>query len=355
MKTKRWRWRRFWLYLLVPVVVVALIVTAWTWWAEENPQKERELRVQLHEELQQRFPEHMTLPESRRGFVPRTGDRDADRPPDVILIHGLDEPGDIWDDLVPVLDAAGIHAWEFRYPNDQAVDRSTDLLADYWRELPADHDVVLIGHSMGGLVIRDFVSRWRHPADGDPAVDGARVHGTVLVGTPNHGSEWARLRVWLGLREFFASIPDDDFSLFASLQEGTGAAKIDLRPGSEFLTDLNARPWPEEVPVRIIGGVLGGPDPDVIGGISSIAAELDAEDWPRDFESWWFGLGEELGDGVVPVDSLSLAGAPPPAMVSASHRGLLSRTLISDEEPPAIPLIMDLLAEWQVVEEEADG
>lgn len=349
---RRWQWRRFWFYLLGTFGITVLAVTVWTWWAEENPQQERELRVQLHEELLQRFPEHMTLPEGRRGFVPRTSHAPDERPPDVVLIHGLDEPGDIWDDLVPVLERAGIAAWEFRYPNDQAIDRSTDLLADHWSELPGDHDVVLIGHSMGGLVIRDFVSRWRHPADGEPGVSGASVSGTVLVGTPNHGSEWARLRVWLGLREFFASIPKDDFSLFTSLQEGTGAAKIDLRPGSEFLADLNSRPWSDDVPVRIIGGVLAGTDADAIGGISAIGSELEDDEWPREFESWWFGVSEELGDGVVPVDSLTLSGAPPPAIVTASHRGLLSRTLISDDQPPAIPLIMDLLAEWRVVDEE---
>ena len=68
--------------------------------------------------------------------------------------------------------------------------------------------MVLIGHSMGGLVARDFVSRWRHPigpVQGAPGIGGPSVAGVILVGTPNAGSEWARLRVWLEVRDHFAS------------------------------------------------------------------------------------------------------------------------------------------------------
>ena len=118
------------------------------------------------------------------------------------------------------------------------------------------------------------------------------------------------------LRDQWAAARQSGFSPLAGLQDGTGAAKIDLQPGSAFLTDLNARPWPPAVPVRIIGGVL----------MTSTPA---------------------LGDGVVAPESLVLEGAPPPVMVTASHRGMLARLFQSDEEPPAIPVIMGLLEEWE--------
>lgn len=290
--------------------LLALAVVSWNWWAERHPQQERQLRVELQDQLASSFPAAMQPADDRYGIARNGGD--GRRRLRVVLVHGLDEPGDIWTDLIPVLATAGFETWEFRYPNDQGIDRSTDLLAATWSRMPTDPPVVLIGHSMGGLVIRDFVTRWRHPVTVLPRVAGAPVQGVILAGTPNQGSEWARLRVWLELRDQWAGGRRWGYSPLAGLHDGTGAAKVDLRPGSSFLDDLNQRAWPEEVPLRIIGGML----------LPSTPA---------------------LGDGVVATDSLPAPGAPPPTLVEASHRGMLARLLESDPEPPAIAVILGLL------------
>jgi pimeloyl-ACP methyl ester carboxylesterase len=298
----------------VALGLVLLAVVLWNGWAERHPQQERELRVQLQEELEDRFPAAMQPSADRYGIFPPEAGANHQRPLRVLLVHGLDEPGSIWADLAPALGAAGYDAREFRYPNDQGIDRSADLLAARWPDLPADRPLVLIGHSMGGLVIRDFVSRWRHPVAGPPQVEGAAVRAVILAGTPNQGSDWARLRVLLEPRDQWAAGRQSGFSPLAGLQDGTGVAKIDLQPGSAFLVELNARPWPPAVDQRIIGGLL----------LSSAPA---------------------LGDGVVAMDALLVAGAPPPILVAASHRGLLARLFESDDEPPAIPVILTLLEE----------
>ena len=346
MKRQRWNKRTRLLFWLIPLGVVLLGFVVWTWWAERNPQQERQLRVMMHEQFQEWFPEEMALPEDEFGLLPRSSEGADEFRPDVLLLHGLDEPGGIWDDLVPVLDEAGMVAWEFRYPNDQAIDRSADMLASWWPRLDQDHAVVLIGHSMGGLVIRDFVGRWRHPVERAPGVEGAAVRGVILVGTPNQGSDWARLRMWLELREFLVGAAQQQFSLFMGLREGTGAAKIDLRPGSAFLADLNAREWPEAVPIRIIGGMLAEPTPRMKRSLEAISAELGTGELAGALEARWLELGEELGDGVVPMHSLALTGAPPPVVVSSSHRGLLARGAPGDDEPPAIPHILEILEAW---------
>jgi pimeloyl-ACP methyl ester carboxylesterase len=306
--------RNRWLRRALPLGLVALAFLLWIGWAERHPQQERELRVELQEQLEERFPAAMQPPADRYGIFPRTADADLRRPLRVVLVHGLDEPGSIWADLLPALGLAGYDAWEFRYPNDQGIDRSADLLASHWPKLPADRPVVLVGHSMGGLVIRDFVSRWRHPVASPPRVEGATVRGVVLAGTPNQGSEWSRMRILLEPRDQWAASRESGFSPLAGLQDGTGAAKIDLQPGSRFLADLNDRPWPDAVHLRIIGGVL----------VPSAPA---------------------LGDGVVAADALIVSGAPPPILVTASHRGMLARLFESDDEPPAIPVILTLLEE----------
>jgi pimeloyl-ACP methyl ester carboxylesterase len=338
MRARRWA-------LLATLAVAALAAASWTGWTERHPEQERELRLVVQDKLESWFPEAMQAPAGAYGLFPRTPPA-AGALPRVVLVHGLDEPGGIWDDLVPALEAAGFEAWEFRYPNDQGIDQSADLLAEHWTGLPADRPVALLGHSMGGLVIRDFVSRWRHPVGLAPAVEGAPVRGAILVGTPSQGSEWARLRVWLELRDHFAAIPARRFSLFAGLRDGTGAAKIDLRPGSRFLEELNARPWPAAVPVQLIGGQLVEPPAGMTAGIGAIQAELGSDELGSALRDWWAGLGESLGDGVVAVASLDVPGAPPPLLLPASHRGMLLRLFAGDPEPPAIAPAIAQLDEW---------
>ena len=306
------RMRRLALGAAAVMVLAALAATVWTGWAERHPLQERQLRNQAQEQLETRFPAAMQPAGDGYGILRRNAAAAQQQRPGVLLVHGLDEPGGIWADLLPVLAAAGFDTWEFLYPNDQAIDSSADLLAASWPELPADRELALIGHSMGGLVVRDFVSRWRHPVADAPGVTGASVRGVILAGTPNQGADLARLRVWLELRDQWAASRQSGFSPLNALRDGTGAAKIDLLPGSAFLERLNARPWPEDVAMQIIGGVL-------------------LESTPA------------LGDGVVAIESLAVAGAPQPMLVTASHRGMLKRIFESDAEPPAIAPIMALL------------
>ena len=332
--------------LFALLVMLALSLSAgWQAWGERQHQEERDWRTALQLRLQQWFPEELALTGEIYGFQRGEGET----LPQVVLLHGLDEPGGIWDDLLPALRAGGVIAWPFRYPNDQAIDRSADFLAEKWQTLPLGAPVVLIGHSMGGLVIRDFVTR-HHQASTDETA-GPAVLGVILVGTPNQGSEWARLRVWLEVREQFVSLQRGEFSPLAGLREGTGAAKIDLRPDSAFLADLNARSWPASIPVRIIGGVVARPTEAMEASLGVLEREfgVDARYIADGLREWWSGIGETLGDGVVPVDSLVMSGAPEPLLLNATHRGLLARGTTTGDLPPAIEPIVGILREWGVV------
>lgn len=329
---------------LLGLAMLAAVIAGWTWWAEQHPRDERRLRVLVHDQLDAWFPEQMAPNDGWHGLHRRNAGNATALP--VVLIHGLDEPGIIWDDLIPALDSAGFEVWEFRYPNDQGLDRSAAYLAEHWPALDADRTVALVGHSMGGLVIREFVSRWRHPV-GEPAlVDGAPVAGALLVATPNHGSEWARLRVWLELRDLFPSDRGKRFSLFAALRDGTGEAKIDLRPQSDFLRALNARPWPESVPIALIGARLLGPADSFLEGIDEASTEVGSAELRAELYAWWSSLGDGLGDGAVTLSSLELADAPAPIIVDGTHRTMLRRLLAGDPEPPAIEPILAVLRQW---------
>jgi pimeloyl-ACP methyl ester carboxylesterase len=368
------------LRIAAPVLVVAMV---WTLWAELRPSEERALRTLVHDRLDDWFPDLMepvarehglllrlsatavqaAVPQSDSGSRlspgPTAGGRShrnsatGSQPdsvciqrPRLLLIHGLDEPGIIWDDLAPAAAAAGFEVWELRYPNDQGIDRSAAFLAERWRMLPDDRPVVLIGHSMGGLLAREFVTRWRHPVGVPAKVRGAPVGGVIMVGTPNGGSDWARLRIWLELREHFEDALQRRFSLFAGLRDGLGEAKIDLRPGSEFLQRLNAQAWPESVPRFIIGARLVEPPEGFIAGLDAAAREVGS-DALRDTLHTSFGeLGTALGDGAVSVESLRLEGAPEPLILAAAHRTMLRRLFADDPLPSAIAPIIERLEEW---------
>jgi len=335
------RWRRV---LIIGLVAALGLAAIWTWWAEDHPREERRLRVLVHDRLDQWFPNQMAPDQTWHGIHPRA--MPGTRGGAVLLVHGLDEPGTIWDDLVPVLASAGYPVLEFRYPNDQGIDRSADYLAQSWSALDAKQPVALIGHSMGGLVIRDFVTRLSNPVGEGARVQGAPVAGVILVGAPNLGSEWARLRVWLELRDQFPTTQGRRYSLFAALRDGTGEAKIDLRPGSDFLTDLNARTWPPSVPILAIAGRLLESPAKLAEGLSAAAAETGSVELKDRLLDWWSGIGEGVGDGVVTLESAGLPGGPPPLVLSASHRGMVARLLVGDPEPPAIPVILRTLNGW---------
>ena len=342
--------RQLWLLalgILLGVMASLALLIGWISWSERNPEQERDLRILVQDRLHEWFPEQMSLPEDVFGFHP-ANQAGKNAPPAVILLHGLDEPGGIWDSLADALDQAEIAAWSFRYPNDQAIDQSADLLADAWPELDSKPAVTLIGHSMGGLVIRDFVTR--HLAellDREDDLSDA-VSSVVMVGTPNQGSDWSRLRAWLEVRETFADLQQGRFSLFASLRDGTGAAKIDLRPDSAFLQGLNQREWPNQIPLKLIGGRLMEPGETIRQSVEMLAEELGDPSLRQDILEWWATASQQVGDGVVPVESLQIPGQAEPLLLEASHRGLLVRSPDQHSLPPAIPPIL----EWLGVEPE---
>lgn len=361
--------------LLQAAALILAFAALWTLWAELYPSEERALRTLVHDQLDDWFPELMSPTADGHGLslrlpaAPLTGmtadasGSKASEHPRVLLIHGLDEPGIIWDDLAPAAAEAGFEVWELRYPNDQGIDRSTTFLAEHWATLPDDRPVILVGHSMGGLLAREFVTRWRHPVGKPAKVEGAPIGGVIMVGTPNQGSAWARLRIWLELREHFEDAQQRRFSLFAGLRDGLGEAKIDLRPGSEFLQVLNARPWPDSVPRFIIGARLVEPAeqppnqpldslPDQIrAGLDAAAAEVGSEALGEQLSAWLEGLGAGLGDGAVSVESLRLEGAPEPVIVKGAHRTMLRRLFADDSTPPAIAPIIEQLKDWTPVKD----
>lgn len=276
--------------------------------------------------------------------------RERDRPL-VILVHGLDEPGGIWDEMGAALDGAGFEVVRFEYPNDQRIRVSAGgfywtvgrELGDRW--LHAD----IVAHSMGGLVTREALT---NPVLGagsgtlggmfgdEHGKRGVRIGRVITVGTPHGGSSWAALRGVAELRErvqrFVGSEDWDPRLLIGVAEDGHGEAGEDLLPGSRFLTELDARGWAEGVGLTcVVGRVV---DPLAIEGLDARAR----------------GVLDELGDGVVSVSSAVMAGCTDVVVVTGNHRGML-RTVEMEEgwrlmtgvgevrEAPAIGVVLERL------------
>jgi pimeloyl-ACP methyl ester carboxylesterase len=134
--------------------------------------------------------------------------------------------------LGDVLKSAGIsHVFAVNYPNNASIASVAPTVAQRVRDIltaTGESRLNIIAHSQGGLV-----SRYATQTLGMSS----RVANLVMIGTPNHGSEWAK---WMILAPAFQ--PSWMKQIRASLGLdclATGQAGYDLVPGSAFLNQLN--------------------------------------------------------------------------------------------------------------------
>ena len=273
----------------------------------------------------------------------------------VLLVHGLDEPGTVWDALAPELAAHDLTSIRFEYPNDQAIAFSADQLDDALADLRTKgvEEVWIVAHSMGGLVSLDALSREEFDHERWPT-----IRRVITLGTPMAGSMLAPVRAIAELREHaFRAVQDgalDGDDLARMDKDGSGQAGRDLEPGSDFLVDLHSRPRPEGVPITAVVAEVPKPDAKgievalLLSMPGAIAQEPEAKQAAQDFGSWaskWLGEAIDLvGDGVVDSTSGRSAWTTDVVPVRALHRSMITRVpcpIRGDAEPPAIAIVLD--------------
>ena len=280
----------------------------------------------------------------------------------VLLIHGLDEGGTIWDDAAPALASAGHSPLRFNYRNDQPIALSSNALASALVEmrLGGVERVTLVGHSMGALVARDVLTRAEHynsdPSGGDSR---PRVARLIMLGPPNHGSPLAPLRGVMEIRDQFTrwirSEGSDSGALLGFLADGRGEAANDLSPGSAFLRELNARPLPAGLPTTIVVGEIASDGKAELREAldTAFAKRVLGEDRAGALAGALRQAGDALGDGCVPASSALLEGVDDVVHVEADHRSMIKRLSVLDAArralgrdappPPAIAVILERL------------
>jgi pimeloyl-ACP methyl ester carboxylesterase len=280
--------------------------------------EERHIRSQIRSQFEQKFATEIEDAKKRFGLHPfslqaaQSNQPSAIESKNVILIHGLDDPGKVWMNLAPVVARNNHNVWIMTYPNDQPIRDSAFFFNEQLIQLKNTgvDEVFIVAHSMGGLVTREVLT---NPETRCSTTSCKRTHikQLIMVGTPNHGSEMARFRELAEFREQASRLFEGQAGWLDWIADGAGEAGLDLMPGSSFLQELNQRPLPVDTEFFIIAGVI---------------AEQD-----------------NIGDALVSLDSAKLEDIPF-TVVEGNHLSIVRNiSEMSQRIPPAIPIISELL------------
>lgn len=263
----------------------------------------------------------------------------------VLLVHGMDDLGFMWGDLIPPLQKADHAVATFDYPNDGSIARSVDLLAEHLKRARRKgvKRIDIVAHSMGGLVARDLLTRPEYyNGDGSGGETWPAVDRLIMIATPNQGATMARYRSVIGLGEQMYRLWNGENVIRTGALDGNGEAGIDLLPNSEFLNDLNRRPLPSHTRITIIAGQIAAVD---TGQIAQVLRNWrgDAGDGraTRALEH----AVDRVGDGCVPLDSAKLDGVDDFVIVRGNHLSILKSFDLKPAIPSAIPVILNRLQE----------
>jgi pimeloyl-ACP methyl ester carboxylesterase len=343
--------KRFWPWVIGSII---LLFGLWQFFSNTYREEEKELRTQIRNTVKEIFPEKAAEYSQTFGLFLFKADQELLREEilgrkTVVLIHGLDDPGKVWQNLAPELAKDDYNVLLMEYPNDQPVVESSQLFFEELQELKefGIDRISIVAHSMGGLVSREMLTSPKfeyYNSVNESLVP--QVARFIMVGTPNHGSQMARFR-WFGeVRDHLARLSKGEINWQGTIFDGAGEAKIDLLPESSFLTELNSRPHPEDIDILIIAGISSPWQENdikrVVGDIRLKVPE-DQHELVDDVGEYMIEMTRGLGDGLVTVESARLEGIPL-RTVAGTHLSMIRNITSSSRRiPPAVPIIIEYL------------
>jgi pimeloyl-ACP methyl ester carboxylesterase len=244
--------------------------------------------------------------------------------PLVVMVHGYNSTPARNAAVMEPVRAAGFPTAAFAYPNDWDLPDSAALMSRQLKKFAKEHPVekvILVTHSMGGLVARACVE--------DPVLDPGNVTRLVMIAPPSHGTLLAHLAVATDVWEhWIARCEGGCWSRWRdSVIDGLGEAADDLVPGSPFLTELNARPRNAHIRYSVLLGTGASVSQDEMNwlrhalkktggrfpGIRRRAGKLDA--LLADMEE----IVDGKGDGVVALKRGRLDGVDDTVILPFGH------------------------------------
>lgn len=261
----------------------------------------------------------------------------------VVFVHGLEAKGDAFDLYRKLFGAADVQILAFDYPNDGPLADAGERFRRDLLELQRMHprlELTIVAHSMGGLV-----SRYALEAEGTRPQN---VRHLFLLGTPHAGSNMAKFQLPL---ELLVQVLPDSRSLKSIFEDGMGEAAVDLRPGSRFLAELNARPRPPFVKYHVAYGTRA-----LVSGFvfDQLADRLENFLEDRDFaiarRTNLIGQFQEIrelvhgeGDGAVLVSSARLDDVATTREFALNHLELLDPIEGRQDAHPVVDWILETL------------
>jgi pimeloyl-ACP methyl ester carboxylesterase len=348
---KNWIKKKRWLWIIGGIF---LLIGMWHFLTTLFQEEEKQLLRQLRETVKEKFPEQTAEFSRTFGLTLYGGDQsslgEANKTrASVVLIHGLDDPGKVWQVLAPELKKEDFQVWLMRYPNDQPIVESARMFLGELKGLTqfGVQNISIVAFSMGGLVSREMLTNPDLEYDLlEKDRQAPAVTTLIMVGTPNHGSQLARFRVLSEIRDHLARLTKGEATWLGSILDGAGEAKIDLLPGSRFLTELNSRPHPEGLKMLSIAGITSPWKEKEIDDMTRKLRQKvsdDQQEWIDDIREYMIAMTHGLGDGLVRVESTRLEGIRH-RTVDGTHLSMIRNiTKDSPRVPPAVPIIVDEL------------
>lgn len=125
----------------------------------------------------------------KREYFPAQNNKSTS-PEVVIVLHGIAKTNRITYLLSKRIANAGFDVYNITYPSTKfTIQELADFLNNKINELSINKKkrVNIVGHSMGGLITRVYINKYKPK----------NIHRVVMIGTPNHGSELAdKLKDW---------------------------------------------------------------------------------------------------------------------------------------------------------------
>ena len=268
----------------------------------------------------------------------------SEKLPLVLCLHGLQSQPNVFDDLREHLRGQGYATAAVSYDYHQSIPDSAEQISLIAEQLLGETTtpVAVIGHSMGGLVAREWTE--------NETLRSNRIVSLITVGTPHSGSNWASLPPLLDL--FTGGNFDAQDLMDVILHQPSSPGLRDLVPGSEFLQRLNARPRRANVAYTNVIGTGSPVDDQTALGIRDTLRQLDQDGSlvrlirPRiaplldSFDE----LARGRGDGVVSVKHATIEGVKNTIQVDISHFEMI-REIEGRNDQPVWKAIVESLSQ----------